>query len=132
MLCIKEKGEDTNPRSFQSKHIFNRNDRSEHMTHPDHAVQIMRKGKAQSALSLRSPAITPTPAQRHPVRAGPAGPLNKPAPAVTKTGAERSTSMFLPETKNRPQGGLPTASPANRAAVGKEAQRLSPFQEQKN
>ncbi len=63
MLCIKEKGEDTNPRSFQSKHIFNRNDRSEHMTHPDHAVQIMRKGKLRALClcdHLQSPQPQPS------------------------------------------------------------------------
>ena len=41
ILCTKEKGEETNPRSFQSKHIFNRNDKSEHTTHLDNVVRII-------------------------------------------------------------------------------------------
>ena len=36
----------------------------------------------------------------------------------------RLKPIFLPETKSsRPQGGLPTASPAKRVAVGKEEQQ---------
>ena len=52
---------ETNPRSFASKHVFNKNDKSEHITNLDHVVRIiivcrvltekMRSGKFQASIA---------------------------------------------------------------------------------